>query len=127
MARAVNATWKSIIVDGAATPLQPRKQAGADVRRELELDGPAGLLLDDNRPGSDLGTGNDIAYPDLNEISATQLAIESEIEKRPIANPCFAIEEKPHRPNLLLREWSFGTDHLSCVPCRPVLHGGVEL
>jgi len=125
MAHVIDPAWESIIVDRAATPLQPRKQARADTRRQLKLNRSARLLWDDNRSVFDLGTGDDIADLDLDQVAATQIGVEREVEKYPIAKPLFAVQEKLYRPDLLLREWPFGADHLICVSCRPVLHGGV--
>jgi hypothetical protein len=57
MPNVIDAAGKSIIANRAAAAFQPCKQARANIRRQLELRGPASLLLNDNRSGPDLGTG----------------------------------------------------------------------
>ena len=75
MAHVTDPAWESIIVDRAATPLQPRKQARAETRRQLKLNRSARLLWDENRSVFDLGTGDDIADLDLDQVAATQIAV----------------------------------------------------
>ena len=127
MARAIDPTWKRVIAYRSAATLQPGKQARTNICRQLELYRPTGLLPDDDRPGSDLSTGNHISDLNFNEIAATQLAVEGEIEKRTVAKSTFAIKEEANSPNLLLCKRSLGTDHFPGIPCRAILHCGVVL
>jgi len=60
-------------------------QRGAGLLHDLELNRPAGLVLDNRRPVSHAASRRDVVDPKVNEIAAAQLAIDGEIEQRQIA------------------------------------------
>jgi hypothetical protein len=66
--------------------------------RDLELDRSAGFLLNDR--GTVLHTTADaeVAGAELHEITAAQLAVDSEIEQRKIACPLFKLEPDADGP-----------------------------
>ena len=64
----------------------------------------AGLLLDHNSARLQLATADQIAYPKLDHIAAAQLAVDRQIQQRPVPNSVFMVEEEAHRPDLLLLE-----------------------
>lgn len=84
MAGGIDPAWKGVVVDRPATPLKPGKQAGARIAHQFELDRPPGLLLDDHGAGSYLRTNDQSPDPDPDEIASAQLAVDGEIEQRPI-------------------------------------------
>jgi hypothetical protein len=82
----------------------------------------AGFLLNDYRAISDPRARNQIANFDFDEVTAAKLAIDGQIEKCPVAQPTFTVEEKSVCPNLLLRQRTLGADHSSGIPSGPRLH-----
>ena len=71
VAHVVGSARENEIDDRAAAALQPRLQAPACFRHDLELNRPAGLLLGNRRVVADLASANDITNLDLDEITAT--------------------------------------------------------
>jgi hypothetical protein len=51
---------------------------------------------------SHASAGDDVADLNLHHVAAAQLAVDREIEKRPIAQPPVLVEPKPNCPDLLL-------------------------
>jgi len=54
--------------------------------RDLELDRPLRLLLQDDRPGRDLVAVADIADLEIDEVTAAQLAVDAEVEHRELSD-----------------------------------------
>jgi hypothetical protein len=48
-------------------------------------------LLDDKRTGPHIGPGQEIADLDLHQIAASQLAVDREVEQRPVPEARFPI------------------------------------
>ncbi|HEU4634698.1 MAG TPA: hypothetical protein VFS41_00860 [Edaphobacter sp.] len=76
MAGVINAAWESEAVHGSATAVEPCQEAGSSWLQQLELDGPFGLLLNDHRAIADAPSGNEIADPNLDEITPAQLTVD---------------------------------------------------
>lgn len=72
----VDAAWKDVVGQGAAAPVQPRKQASAGILQQLELHGLARFRLDDDGAGANLFTEHQVADLDLDDVAAAQLAID---------------------------------------------------
>ncbi len=89
--RVVDPTWECIIVNGAAAKLKPSDQASSYIGCELELHGPSGLLLHDNRPRSNLGTRYNVSDFDLDQVTTAQFAIDRKIEQRTVSDTPFPI------------------------------------
>jgi hypothetical protein len=81
----IDPAWEHEIEDRSAAALQPSFQAPTCLSHDFELYRPAGLLLDNRRPVADLTTAHDVANPELDEITAAQLAVDRQIEQRSIA------------------------------------------
>lgn len=62
------------VVQRPASTLQPLKQARPRRFEQLELHGPASLLLDDDGSLPNATTAYQLADPDFDEITAAQLA-----------------------------------------------------
>jgi hypothetical protein len=122
MAGMIDAARKDIIGGCATATLKPRNEACSHISGQFELDRSPGLLLDDNRPGPHIGSCQKIADLDLHEVAASQLAVDRQVEQRPVSEARFPIQEKADSPNLFLRQWSFGADRLARIPRRPALH-----
>ena len=67
---------------------------------------PIGLLLDDDCSRPNVATRNDIANLDLDQVAATQLAVDCKVEECLVPQPPFSIEMEADRPNLLLGKWA---------------------
>ena len=61
----VDPARECIVVDRAATSFEPSQKASSHVTLNFELDRLPSLLLNDDRAGSDLGSGDQIANPDF--------------------------------------------------------------
>jgi len=83
------------------------------------LDWPAGLLLDDRRSVADLAAAENVANLKLDEIAATQLAVDRQIEQRSISDALVLILIEPNSPNIPRFEGAFGAYILSSVPRAP--------
>jgi hypothetical protein len=53
--------------------------------------GFAGLLLDDDSPVADHATGHKLTDPNFDDVAASQLAVDREVEQRSIAEPTLAV------------------------------------
>lgn len=80
MGRMIGSAREGIILQGASPQFQPSEQAGASIVHQFELNGPPGLLLDDDRPRPNFTVTNDIADLDLHQVTATKLAVNGEIK-----------------------------------------------
>jgi hypothetical protein len=60
--------------------LQPSLDAGASRLKQLELDGPASLLLHHRGPRPDPTATDEIADPDFDDVAASQFAVDGKIE-----------------------------------------------
>ena len=78
---------KDEVVQRTAAALQPFQQARPRGFEQFELNGPAGLLLDDYGSLPDATAAYQIADPYLHQVTATQLAVDCKIEQRAISKP----------------------------------------
>ena len=101
MLRLFASARKDVVVDCASPVLQPRLYAGSSSLKQLELDRPAGLLLDNRGPRPDPTTAEKLANPDFDDVAAAQLAVDGKVEQSSVAKPSFSVEPKPYRPYLL--------------------------
>ena len=127
VAHIVDPAWEDEIEDRAATALQPFLQAPACLRHDLELNWPAGLLLDNRRAVADLAAADDVTDPELNEITAAQLAVDRKIEQCAITQAFMFVEKEANGPNISRFERALWADILSCVPGAPLVNGGVKI
>ena len=94
--------WKGVIVDRSTASLEPGQQAGTDIAGQLELYRPASLLLDHRGPVSHLLACDKGAHLDRHEVTSTQLAVDGQVEQRPIPKAPFTVKKGADRPNLPL-------------------------
>ncbi|MER8683468.1 hypothetical protein [Mesorhizobium sp. M1405] len=105
-----------IILDRASTSFEPMQNAGSHVVGDLELNRPPRLLLNNDRAGPYLRSGDHIANPDFDQVTAAKLAVDCQIEQRTVPNASLVIEQKANSPNLLLGEKTLGADLLPSIP-----------
>jgi hypothetical protein len=89
------------VVECAAPILKPSKDARAGRFKKLELNGSASLTLDDDGPGADPPATDEVADPDFDDVAATQLAVDREVEHRSVSDPSLAVEPEADGPDLL--------------------------
>jgi len=87
VSRSVGSAWKGVIIKGATSVFQPSLEAGASRLEQLELDGPARLLLHDGSSCPHPAPADEFANPNPRDVAAAQLVIDGEVEQRPGAQP----------------------------------------
>jgi hypothetical protein len=112
----VDPARKDVFVKRAAPVFEPRQNASAGGLKELELNGPTGLLLDDDCARPNPTAADEVADHDLHEITPAELAVDSQIEHCPVAHPAFAVEPEADGPDLLRFERALGAKQPACVP-----------
>jgi hypothetical protein len=105
----INAAWKHIVIQRAFTTFKPSQDTSTGGLKELKLDWPAGLLLDNDGSRTNLTTADKIADFDFDYVAAAQLAVDREIEHGTIANTVRATQPEPDRPDLLKFQRTLGT------------------
>lgn len=80
--------------------------SGSGVLRDLKLDRPLGLLLDDDRASPHPAAGGHV-------FATAQLAVDCEVEQRQVAHTFFQFEPSADRPDLLHFERWFLTSELA--------------
>jgi hypothetical protein len=65
----IGAARERKIIQGSAPQFEPFQQTRANVIHQFELDWPAGLLLYDRSPRPYFSVTNDVADPDLDQIT----------------------------------------------------------
>ena len=88
----VNSAGKHIIVNRAAPPLEPGQQASPSVWERFELNRSARFLLHYDRASSGLPATDDVANLHLRQVTAPELAVDCQVEQRPISQAATLIE-----------------------------------
>ena len=125
MGGVIGAAREGVILQGAAPQFQPSQQAGASVVHQLELNGPPGLLLNNDRPCPNFSVTDDIADLDLHQVTAAKFAVDGEIKERPVPGSPVLIKKEADRPDLTGLERTLCTDLASSVPRHPLTSGGM--
>src|SRR5487761_2049054 len=88
---------------------------------DLELHRPPGLLLHDDCTGSDVTALDDIVHAETDQITATQLAINGEVEQREFARSMIQPQPNPDGPDFLQLKRGLLAKQLTFVPlcCTP--------
>ena len=79
-----------------------------------------GLLLDYRRPVSNGTASDDVPNLHLDDIAAAQLAIDRQVEQRPVPQSAVFVEEKAYRPHVAWFQRPLRAHHVASVP-RPTL------
>lgn len=104
----ISAARECEILQRATPQFEPFEEARAGVVHQLKLDRPPGLLLNHGGSSSNFPIADDVADPDLHQVAAAQLAIDSEIEEGPVPNASVLIQKKAYRPDLAGLEAAIG-------------------
>ena len=123
----VKAAWEKKSASKHLRATYPGPDGLARVLRNLELDRPLGLALDNRHAFADPITNHKISDIQTNEVAASQLAIDRKIEECQV--PEIAREFKPGAdgPNLLREKRAFLTDKAPLVPRRAFRCDGGKL
>jgi hypothetical protein len=123
----ITAAGKDEIIERPAPPFQPSEEARARRLNDLELNGLAGLLLDDDRAWRRGATTDDIADFQLHQIAAAQFSVDREVEQRAISQSLFMVEVKPDRPDLFHFKRTLGANEATGIPGPAVVISGVKV
>lgn len=121
----IDPAWKDEVVKRAAAAFEPCPNTAESGFKELELNGPAGLLLDDDRTRANLAAADEIADPDFNNASP-ELTVDREIEYRSVAKPPLSLQPEPDGPDLLRLQRAFATELPARVPWAPFFGARVK-
>jgi hypothetical protein len=77
----------------------------------------AARLQGGGSPGSHPAAAAEIADPDLNHVTTSELTVDGEVEECSVSQPCFPLEPEPDGPNLLRFEGRLAPGF------RPAFHG----
>jgi hypothetical protein len=80
MGLVVDAAWKDVGTSIWRADAQPVLQRGWGLFRDLKLNRPAGLVLDNRRPFSHTAARSYVVDPKADEIATAKLAINREVE-----------------------------------------------
>jgi hypothetical protein len=69
--------------------------------RHLDLNGAAGLLLGDEGSTAHNATGEQVADPELHQVTAFEFAVDRQIEHCEVTQHAFALQVKARCPHLL--------------------------
>jgi hypothetical protein len=76
----------------------------------------AGLLLRDESAAPHDAASHQVTDSELHQVTASQLAVDRQIEDREVTQPAFALQVEAHRPHLLWPERQLGADEQALVP-----------
>lgn len=117
---------EGVIIQRVSPKLEPFKEARASIFHQFKLNRPSCLLLNDGGSGPNLPIANDVVNSDLHQVTATQLAIDCEIEKCTIPEPVMLIKKETHSPNLARFERSLVSNFAPRIPQNSLPSGGIK-
>jgi hypothetical protein len=116
----IDPAWKDEVVERAAAAFEPCQNTAASGFEELELNGSAGLLLNDDRACTNPATADEIADLDFNDVASPELTVDREIEHRAVSKPPLSIQPEPDGPDLLWLQRAFAAKLPARVPWAPL-------
>ena len=122
----INPTGKDIVVHRATPPLVPSQQAGPSVWKHFELNWAPCFLLHHDCPRSYLPSADKIADLHLHQIATSELAVDRQVEQRPISQTASLIEVEPDLSDLLGLKGALRADRFSRIPDRGLGGGGLS-
>jgi len=111
---------KDVVVWHAPAPLKPGHDALARRFEQLELNWSAGLSLHYDRPCADAARGDEVADANVDDIAPSELAIDGEVEQRPIPESSLAVKLEPDGPYLLRLKRPLGARYSPSILGRPL-------
>ena len=95
---------------------QPSRERAAGRLGHLERHGSAGLLLDDGRSEAHALTEVNVGHPELDEVAATKLAVDRDVERGEVADMAVVLKSGPDGPDVLGPEGRLRADDPAAVP-----------
>lgn len=92
-----------IVIHRTSPTFQPGEQARPCIGSDFKLHWPPSLALGDRSSVSDVWSTDKIADLQLDEITAPQFTVDSQIEQRAVTDALLAIEKEPDRPYSMVR------------------------
>ena len=77
------------LIDRSTSKFKPGEQAISCILRDLKLNRSSCLALGDRRSFPDVWTANQIADDQLDDIAAAKLAVDCQVEQRPVSDTLF--------------------------------------
>ena len=118
----IDPAWKDEVVERAAAAFEPCQNTAASGFEELELNGSAGLLLNDDRACTNPATADEITDLSFNDVASPELTVDREIEHRAVTKPPLSIQPEPDGPDLLWLQRAFAAKLPARVPWAPLSH-----
>ena len=114
--RFVQAARTQEIVRLKPCPVDPGFNGIARWRRDLELDRPLGLALQDASPRRNMIPVPNVANLQRGQIAGTELAVDTEVEESKLPNAFVHLQANSDRPDFLRLEGSLLSYKFSLVP-----------
>jgi len=112
---AIDAAWEQVVVQTPTSELKPSEQARSRRLEEFELDWLPRLLLHDDCAMSNLTIRHHVAE---------QLAVDGQVEQRPVAQAALMLEKERDGPDVSALERFLGANHSTIVPGRRAAKAG---
>ena len=102
-------TWEEVVATAHFRGIDPLIHTESGVLGDLELYRAAGLALDNRHAFADVAADHQVGDLEANEIAATQLAVDREVEERQVAEIAREFEARTNGPNLLRQQRALPT------------------
>jgi hypothetical protein len=93
--------------------------------RSTRSDRPAGFLLSDNCAIRRVSAGSDVLDPDRDDITATQLALDRQVEHGEVASAASDLKFRPDRPDVFGAQRGLCSAHLALIPGHSLMGAGI--
>jgi hypothetical protein len=87
----IDPAGEGVILNRSTPSFQPSEQACSDVSSELELNRPTCFLLNDDSSCANVRARDQVADPDLHQVTPAKLAVDRQIKQRAITKPALPI------------------------------------
>src|SRR4051812_24074950 len=120
----MNTTREHKVVGFQPCLLDPPLQSVAGRRRDLELNWALGFVLHHHGTSRHLVAMTEVPNFEADEVTAAQLAIDTQVEQSKLAHPTFHLKADAKCPDVLELERCFLADDLALVPWLAVNSAG---
>src|ERR1700676_1099551 len=94
---------------------------------QFKSDWPSGLFLSDRSAVRRVSARSDIFDLDRNDVAATQLAVDRQIEHGEVPSATFDLEFRPDRPGVFGSQWRLCSGHLVLIPGHSLMGRGSRI
>jgi len=103
---------------------RPITDRGPGLLHDFELDRSPCLFLDHGATVSHPAAGAYVVDPQADEIAASQLAVDREVEQGKISFPALQLKPNPNGPDIFRLERALLADQAALVPGSPLARNG---